>query len=76
MPEQADAGGSERARAVALSRLAARYGVACGGMDTDATLEALRSWLDAMRSNGGAETAARAEADLDAILERGPSGSR
>ena len=37
---------------VALAKLAARYGVACGGTDVAATLEALRARIDAARAEG------------------------
>jgi hypothetical protein len=74
--QNADNTATERARAVALSRLAARHGVACGGTETSATLEALRGWLDAIRVDGDEETARRVEAELDAILASGPGGSR
>lgn len=39
---------------VALAKLAARYGVACGGTDAAATLEALCARIDAARAEGDA----------------------
>ncbi len=37
---------------VALAKLAARYGVVCGGADVVATLEALRARIEAARAEG------------------------
>lgn len=42
----------DRARSVALAKLAARYGVMCGGTDANATLEALRGRLETARIEG------------------------
>jgi len=49
---------------VTLAKLAARYGVACGGTDVDATLEALRARIDAARAEGDVGLAARLEVGI------------
>jgi hypothetical protein len=41
----------ERARAIAAAKIAARYDVVCGGIDLEATLEALRARVEAARES-------------------------
>lgn len=47
----------ERARTIALAKIAARYGVVCGGTDVAATLVALRARIEAARVDGDAALA-------------------
>ena len=49
---------------VALAKLAARYGVVCGGTDVTATLEALRARIEAARAEGDEGLAAALEVGI------------
>lgn len=42
---------SDRAKAIAAAKIAARYDVVCGGIDLEVTLEALRARVDAARGS-------------------------
>jgi hypothetical protein len=53
----------DRARAIALAKLAARHHVVCGGSDAASTLEALRVRIEAARADG--------DVALTDALERG-----
>ncbi len=58
--------GSERARMIALAKLAARYDVVCGGTDVDTTLEALRARIDGARTDGDVALAEALERGIEA----------
>ncbi len=64
-PPRERVGATERSRVVALAKLAARFGVSCGGSDVHATLEALRARIDGARAAGEVRLAD----DLAAALE-------
>ena len=51
----------DRSRAIAAAKIAARYDVVCGGIDLEATLEALRARVVAARES--AEPSEREVAD-------------
>jgi hypothetical protein len=56
----------ERARAIALAKIAARYGVVCGGLDAASTLEALRARIEAARAEGDAALAEALTREIEA----------
>ncbi|MFN8639550.1 MAG: hypothetical protein U0360_08860 [Dehalococcoidia bacterium] len=51
---------------MALSKLAARYGVVCGGLDADATLEALRGRVEEARADGDTALAEALRREIEA----------
>lgn len=67
MARAPDLEGYERARMIALSKLAASHHVVCAGTDVDATLEALRARIESARVEG--------DGALAEALERGISAA-
>ena len=61
----------ERARAIAAAKVAARYDVVCGGIDLEATLEALRARVEAARESDDAREHEVAEGIETALAEAG-----
>lgn len=61
----------ERAQAIAAAKVAARFDVACGGIDLEATLAALRGRIDAARADGGSGERAVADGIERALAEAG-----
>ena len=55
----------ERARAIALAKIAARYDVVCGGSDAVSTLAALRARIEAARADGDAALAETLERAIE-----------
>lgn len=66
MPEQRRARDQERARAIALAKIAARYRVACGGTDAASTLKALRARIEAARAEGDSALAEALAREIEA----------
>lgn len=63
----------ERARAVAAAKIAARYDVVCGGIDLEATLEALSARVEAARESDDAREREVADGIEAALAEAGIS---
>ncbi|MEZ4501832.1 MAG: hypothetical protein R3C39_04350 [Dehalococcoidia bacterium] len=61
----------ERAQAIAAAKIAARFDVACGGIDLDATLEALRARVEAARESAEPREHATADGIERALAEAG-----
>ena len=57
----------ERARAIALAKIAASYNVVCGGIDAASTLEALRARIEAARADGDGELAETLERAIEGV---------
>ena len=57
----------ERARAIALAKIAARYDVVCGGIDAASTLEALHARIEAARADGDEALAEALERAIEGI---------
>ena len=58
---------TDRDRAIAAARIAARYDLVCGGIDLDVTLEALRGRVEAARESDEPDERELAD-DIEAAL--------
>ncbi|MDA0815149.1 MAG: cysteine--tRNA ligase [Chloroflexi bacterium] len=79
LPQPSGAAAEEQLDAVALSKLAARLGVSCGGTDAASTIEALiaaRADARAARDFARSDEIRDALADLGVTLEDGVEGTR
>ena len=61
----------ERARAIAAAKIAARYEVVCGGIDLEATLEALRARVQDARASDEPSERETADGIETALSEAG-----
>ncbi len=61
----------DRARAIAAAKIAARYDVVCGGIDLEATLEALQARVEAARASDDAREHEVADGIKRALVEVG-----